>query len=145
MKIADFFKFLPASPVYAHCDVPCGIYDPHQAQLACKTVLTMVQKINDLKVPSDDAKNEWKEYENSLTRMILVKEQHAQLCKSEVLMLWTDYFKPEHLRKFPQLHELVWRTAKLCSENKRVVDETKALELTDAVNQIAEIFEASQK
>lgn len=146
MKILDFFtKLLPASPVYAHCDIPCGIYDPHQAQLAAKTVLTMVQKINSLEVPEDDEKSGWKEYKNSLTRMIMVKEEHAQICKKEVLILWTDYFKTEHLEKFPDLHELVWKTTKLCSENKRVIDEAKANELIEAVDKVAEVFEQSKK
>lgn len=132
MLILDFLvKVLPSNPVYAHCDIPCGIYDPHAAQLAAKTVLTMVQKAKEL--PADD--------QNNLIRMVLVKEQHAEACKKEILILWTDYFKSEHLEKFPELHDLVWKTAKLCSENKRHIDEVKAQELIEAVDKIADIFE----
>lgn len=127
-------KLLSAKPVFAHCDIPCGIYDPHTAELAAKTVLTMVQKIN------DNLNNR-----NSFVRMVLVKEQHAELCKKEILILWTDYFKSEHLEKFPGLHELIWKTAKLCSENKRMVDEGKAEELVKAVDEVAEIFERTKK
>ena len=94
-------KLLPTKPVFAHCDIPCGIYDPHSAQLASQTVLKMVQKLKELQKPEDD---DWLEYKNSMTRMILVKEQHAEICKKEVLILWTDYFKAEHLEKFPDLH-----------------------------------------
>ncbi|TSC86253.1 MAG: superoxide dismutase, Ni [Microgenomates group bacterium Gr01-1014_7] len=131
MKLLDvLIKLLPARPVFAHCDIPCGIYDPHGAQLAAKTVLTMVQKIKAL--PKDD--------QNNFVRMINVKEQHAEICKREILILWTDYFKSEHLEKFPDLHDLVWKTAKLCSDNKRVVDEVKAQELIKAVDKIADIF-----
>ena len=132
MKIIDsIIKLFPTKPVYAHCDIPCGIYDPHQAQLAAKTVLTMVQKA--LALPKDD--------QNNFIRMIITKEQHAEICKKEILILWTDYFKEEHLEKFPELHDLVWKTTKLCSENKRHVDEIKAQELIESVDKIADIFE----
>lgn len=142
-------KLLPARPVYAHCDIPCGIYDPHTAQLAAKTVLTMVQKINELpkENPAVNDKQSLPSVEgrNSFVRMVLVKEQHAELCKREILVLWTDYFKEEHLEKFPDLHDLVWKTTKLCSDNKRMVDEGKAKELIEAVDQIAEIFNETKK
>ena len=130
-------KILPSKPVYAHCDIPCGIYDPHAAQLAAKTVLTMVQKSKELKDDLNDR--------NNFVRMIRVKEEHAEICKREVLILWTDYFKSEHLEKFPDLHDLVWKTAKLCSDNKRAVDEKKAQELVESVDKIADIFAQSKK
>ncbi|MBI1919270.1 superoxide dismutase, Ni [Candidatus Microgenomates bacterium] len=128
-------KLLPVQTVYAHCDVPCGIYDPHAAQLAAKTVLAMVQKINALPKENPTVNDR-----NSFVRMVLTKEQHAEACKREILILWTDYFKAEHLEKFPDLHELVWKTTKLCSDNKRAVDEAKAQELIAAVDNIADIF-----
>ena len=136
----SLIKFLPTRPVYAHCDIPCGIYDPHSAQLAAKTVITMVKKIGEL--PKENATVEDR---NSFVRMVKVKEEHAELCKREVLILWTDYFKPEHLEKFPALHDLIWKTAKLCSENKRHVDEAKAQELVEAVDKIADIFNQTKK
>ncbi len=130
-----FEKILPLRIVFAHCDVPCGIYDPHTAQLAAKTVLVMVQKINALPKENPTVSDR-----NSFVRMVLTKEQHAELCKREVLILWTDYFKAEHLEKFPDLHDLVWKATKLCSDNKRAVDESKAAELVAAVDKIADIF-----
>lgn len=140
MKILDYLiKLLPAKPVYAHCDIPCGIYDPLSAQLAAKTVLTMVQKIQALPHNSELITK------NSLVRMVSVKEQHAEICKKEILILWTDYFKAEHLEKFPDLHDLIWKAAKLCSDNKRAVDEAKANELIEAVDKIAEIFNQSKQ
>lgn len=128
-------NFLPAKSVFAHCDIPCGIYDPHSAQLAAKTILKMVQKI--LELPKD---NPTVNDRNSFVRMVAVKEEHAEACKREVLILWTDYFKQEHLEKFPNLHDLVWKTTKLCSDNKRMVDEGKAMDLVEAVDKIADIF-----
>ena len=128
-------KITPIPTVYAHCDIPCGIYDPHGAQLAAKTVLTMAQKINALSTENPSVVDR-----NNFVRMVKVKEEHAELCKREVLILWTDYFKPEHLEKFPDLHDVVWKTTKLCSDNKRAVDEAKAQELVEAVDKIADIF-----
>ncbi len=136
MKVLDLLiKLLPARPVYAHCDIPCGIYDPHAAQTAAQTVLKMVQKIKEL--PEDD--------KNNFVRMVMVKEEHAEICKKEILILWTDYFKSDHLERFPDLHDLVWKTAKLCSDNKRGVDEAKAQELIEAVDKIADIFAQAKK
>lgn len=143
MIIGKLIKLLPTRPVYAHCDIPCGIYDPHAAQLAAKTVLTMVQKLSEVHVPEGEKIEpiEYTKHHNEVVRMVMVKEEHAQICKKEILILWTDYFKPEHLEKFPELHDLVWKTAKLCSDNKRDINETKAKELIDSVDKIADIFE----
>jgi len=140
MRILDFLiKVLPVREVFAHCDIPCGIYDPHSAQLAAKTVLTMVKKINEL--PRTRSLDD----ENNFVRLIKVKEEHAEICKREVLILWTDYFKDEHLEKFPNLHALVWKTTKLCSDNKRAVDEGKAQELVESVDKVAEIFDQTKQ
>ena len=141
--IDRLIKLIPTRPVYAHCDIPCGIYDPHAAQLAAKTVLTMVQKLKEVHVPEGDNVDpiEYTKHHNEVVRMVMVKKEHAQIAKKEILILWTDYFKPEHLEKFPDLHDLVWKTAKLCSENKRGIDEDKAQELIEAVDKIADIFE----
>lgn len=141
MRLLNFvLNLLPSIPVFAHCDIPCGIYDPHAAQLAAKTVKTMVQKINELPKENPTVNDR-----NSFVRMVTVKEQHAEICKREILILWTDYFKSEHLEKFPDLHELVWKTTKLCSDNKRAVDEAKATELIESVDKIAGIFAQTKK
>ncbi len=129
-------KLLPSSGlVYAHCDVPCGIYDPKPAQIAAATVLKMVQKLNEY--PEDDL--------NNRVRAIWTKEEHARICKEELLILWTDYFKPEHLEKFPALHDTFWKAAKLCSKNKQNANEEAAKELVAAVDEIAGIFEQTKK
>ncbi len=139
MNLKKLINLLPSKPVYAHCDIPCGIYDPKPAQIAAATVLKMVQKIMEL------PKNLELITMNSFVRMVTVKETHAEICKKEILILWTDYFKSEHLEKFPDLHDLVWKTAKLCSKNKQNVDEALANELVEAVNTIAGIFEQTKK
>ena len=137
---SSVFKLIPAKLAYAHCDIPCGIYDPKPAQIAAATVLKMVQKISEL-----PGTNPTVEDRNSFVRMIWTKEEHARKCKEEILILWTDYFKPEHLKIFPNLHETFWKAAKLCSENKQHVSLEKAQELVAAVDHIAEMFDASKK
>ncbi|MBI3335678.1 MAG: superoxide dismutase, Ni [Candidatus Portnoybacteria bacterium] len=131
--------------VYAHCDIPCGIYNPVSAQIAAQTVEKMVLKLEELKIP-DDLKNQQAvlAYLNSVSRMVAVKEKHAQLCKKELLILWTDYFKPEHLTMFPNLHETFWKAAKLCSKNKQEVNLDAAKELRKAVDEIAHMFEKTE-
>jgi nickel superoxide dismutase len=139
-------KLFPAKAVFAHCDIPCGIYTAEPARTAAKTVVRMVELIEKLEPPNfanfnaETAKSK----ANSLVRYIAVKEEHAQLCKRELLILWTDYFKPEHLQMFPQLHDVFWKAAKLCSKVKQEVNMEAANALQEAVEEIAEIFAKAQ-
>lgn len=128
-------KILPAKVVYAHCDVPCGIYDPKSAQIAAATVLKMVQLIQDLPKENPTVNDR-----NKFVRCILTKEEHARKCKEEILILWTDFFKPEHLTTFPKLHDTFWKAAKLSSINKQEISLEHAQELVKAVDEIADIF-----
>ena len=142
MKLIQLLAtLLPAQPAFAHCDVPCGIYDPKPAQIAAATVLKMAQKMTELsqKPPEDKLA-----YKNSLTRMIWTKEEHARKCKEELLILWTDFFKPEHLTLLPDLHETFWQAAKLCSKNKQEVNVEDAQQLVAAVDHIAQMFSQAQ-
>ena len=128
-------KLLPTKIAYAHCDVPCGIYDPKGAQIAAQTILKMVQLINALPIENKTLSDK-----NKFIRCVLTKEEHARKCKEEILILWTDYFKSEHLSMFPNLHETFWNAAKLCSVNKQEVSLDHAQELVKAVDGIAEMF-----
>ena len=129
-------KLLPSLRVFAHCDVPCGIYDPKPAQIAAATVFKMVEKIqNDLLKDNPTVQDR-----NAFVRMVLTKEEHTRKCKEELLILWTDYFKTEHISLFPNLHETFWKAAKLCSKNKQEVSLEAAQELVKAVDEIAEMF-----
>ena len=136
-------RLLRIEPVHAHCDVPCGIYDPHGAAIAAKTVHTMNQKVSALPKPGPTPQEDL-EYRNTVVRMIQTKEAHAQICKQELLILWTDYFKPENAGLFPDLHETFWKAAKLCSYNKQHVDLAKSQELMDAVAKVSEMFNKAE-
>lgn len=130
----------PPEKVYAHCDVPCGIYDPKLAQIAAETVEKMVEKLVTLPMPTSFSKRVLLGYTNTAARLISTKEEHAEICKKEVLVLWTDFFNEENLKKYPKLHSLVWKTTKLCSSNKREVSLERAKELREHVDEIADIF-----
>ena len=127
--------------VHAHCDIPCGIYDPAGAVLAAKTVARMVELITTTEIggPADHAGR------NKVARCIAVKEQHAELVKREVQVIWSDYFKPEHLEKYPTLHTTVWNILKLAGKNKQNVDAEAAAQLEAAVKEFADIFWATKK
>ena len=125
---------------YAHCDVPCGIYDPHAAQVAAHTVVRMDMLLADLIKTETSADVEWR---NKLVRYIAVKEQHAEIVKHEVEVLWSDYFKAENAPK--ELHDLVWNTLKLASKAKQNTDIKTAEDLLESVQKIAEAFWASKK
>jgi nickel superoxide dismutase len=130
----------PNTVAYAHCDIPCGIYDPTPAKIAADTVAKMVEKINALPAGAADTATR-----NSIVRMVTVKEQHAEICKKELQVLWSDYFKPEHLQKYPNLHDMFWKALKLASKNKQNVDAQAATDLQTAVKEISDMFWATKK
>ena len=133
-------RVLCAQEVHAHCDIPCGIYDPVGAKIAAQTVLKMVMRIQALETPKSITGEQYTTYINSLDRYVAAKEQHADLVKHEVDILWHDYFKPEHLEDHPDLHTTVWETTKLASANKQGVDLDSAKRLVESVDKIAEIY-----
>ena len=97
-------RFLaPTTAARAHCDIPCGIYDPHEAETAALTVSKMVELIDGLEGNDTGTRNK-------LARYVKVKEEHAEIVKREVHIIWADYFKPEHLEKYPDLHDEVWNS-----------------------------------
>lgn len=118
-------------PVYAHCDLPCGVYDPAQARIEAQSVLNIMKKYAD----ADD---------QNKTRAIIIKEQRAELVKHHLWVLWTDYFKPEHLEKHPDLHDLFWRATKQAGQTKKSVDPNDGQKLLDLIDEIADIFKQTQ-
>jgi nickel superoxide dismutase len=84
------------------------------------------------------------EQPNAIARLIHVKEEHAQKVKDELNILWADYFKPEHLEKYPDLHELFWNANKLAGANKQAVNSESAKKLVESVDEIAKIFWATK-
>lgn len=120
--------------VNAHCDIPCGIYDPISAQIAALSVIRMVDLMNKLE------KNDDLSYHNSLIRYIDEKEKECEKVKHEIRIIWGDFIKPPQVEKYPKIHELVHNIMMLGSANKQHVSREKALELLTAVNEFAQIF-----
>ena len=131
---------IPSEKVHAHCDGPCGVYDPSSTRVAAEAVLSMTKKLLALAPPDGNDPAAWAAYNNTFSRYVAVKEEQAQEAKKELLILWTDYFKPEHLAAYPDLHETFWKAAKLCSACKVNIDEAKAQELMTAVERIHHMF-----
>lgn len=128
----------------AHCDGPCGVYDPASVRIAAEAAVSMTKKILALNCPDTSDSAAMAAYLNTLSRYVAIKEEQAHLAKTELLVLWTDYFKPVHLDAHPNLHETFWKAAKLCSSVKVEVSAQHAQELMDAVKEIHDIFWATK-
>lgn len=122
-------RTLPENIAYAHCDIPCGIYDPNQAQQAAHTVLRMTQLFE-----------EHKDSMNDVTRIVHVKEEHGELVEDSLGTLENDYFKPEHFEKFPELKGLIADAVKLSITTRQKIDIKAAEDLVEKILQISEIF-----
>jgi nickel superoxide dismutase len=119
--------------VHAHCDLPCGVYDPAQARIEAESVKGVLTKYAD----SDD--------EHFKVRATIIKEERAELVKHHLWVLWTDYFKPEHLEKYPQLHDLFWKATKKAGDVKKTTDVAVADELLAQIAEIDKIFWETKK
>lgn len=137
--LTQFQRSFPAPAVEAHCDGPCGVYDPAAARIYTEAVVNMTKKLIDMGEPTDIASS------NTFSRYVAIKEEQAQLAKEEILILWTDYFKPKHLEQYPDLHDTFWKAAKLCSACKVEVSQEHANELLEAVHKIHEMFWATKE
>lgn len=142
--LAKIKEWFPAPEVHAHCDGPCGVYDPASARVGAEAVLSMTKKILDLEVPATGDAKAMAAYNNTISRYIQIKEEQAQKAKEEILILWTDYFKPVHLEDYPDLHDTFWKAAKLCSACKVEVSLEHANELMAAVETIHKMFWATK-
>ena len=117
----------------AHCDLPCGVYDPAQARIEAESVKGCMEKFNG----SDDPV--FRE------RATFIKEERAELVKHHLWVLWTDYFKPDHLQKYPELHELFWKATKAAGEAKKTSDVAVADRLLENIGEIDRIFWETKK
>jgi nickel superoxide dismutase len=123
----------PRRTVHAHCDLPCGVYDPAQARIEAESVKACQEKFQG----SDDAEFQ--------ARAVSIKEARANMVKEHLWVLWTDYFKPEHLEKHPNLHELFWNATKEAGLAKKSQDPAQGQKLLDAIAEIDKIFWETKK
>jgi nickel superoxide dismutase len=131
LVLAD--RVSPPRAASAHCDLPCGVYDPVQAKVEADAVKAIMEKYA---ASTDEAFR---------TRALFIKEQRAELVKHHLWVLWTDYFKPPHLAKYPELHDLFWKATKAAGETKHSVDVAVADDLLAQIAEIDRIFWETKK
>jgi nickel superoxide dismutase len=135
MTLSELLR--PRRVAHAHCDLPCGVYDPAQARIeaeSVKAIQEMFQDPSKRKEMGNQSEIEWG------TRALKIKEERADLVKHHLWVLWTDYFKPNHLDDHPKLHELFWKATKAAGEAKRSIDPTQGDELLQLIKEIDQIF-----
>src|SRR4029453_8028487 len=119
LSLAD--RISAPTPAHAHCDLPCGVYDPAQARIEAEAVKSIQQKFQE----SDDPVFKG--------RAVRIKEDRAEMLKHHLWVLWTDYFKPEHLEQYPDLHTLFWDATKAAGASKKSLDAADAQRTIDLV------------
>jgi nickel superoxide dismutase len=125
----------PRITAYAHCDLPCGVYDPAQARIEAQSVKACIEKYN----ASDD--------DVFKARALSIKEERSNLVKEHLWILWTDYYKPPHFEKYPQLNTLFNEATKLAGAGgtKGSLDVAVADQLLAKIDEIADIFWETKK
>jgi nickel superoxide dismutase len=121
----------PPRTASAHCDIPCGIYDPEQTRIEAESCYRIIEKYA---ASSDELYRQ---------RCVVVKEERAELTKHHIDVLWHDYFKPEHLEKYPDLHDVCWKASKAASKVKQTTDLAAAEELLGLIDKIDEMWKGS--
>ncbi len=135
LQTLDSLKQAPVAS--AHCDGPCGVYDPASARIAGEAVLSMTKKLLDLDMSADGA-------HNTYARFVAIKEEEAEKVKRELNILWHDYFKPPHLEEYPDLHTTFWNAAKQASACKTSVSLDAATDLMAQIENVHNIFWATK-
>jgi len=138
VRIRSFVARLtrPSIVVYAHCDLPCGVYDPAQARVEAESVKAIQERYQNAG-QFHGANQTLADYQG---RALAIKEQRAELVKHHLWVLWTDYFTPAHLEKYPNLHQLFWTATKEAGAAKKSQDPAQGQRLLDAIAEIDKIF-----
>jgi len=131
----------PAETGYAHCDLPCGVYDPAQARIEAESVKAIQERYQ----KADSMKSASETVEDYRARCLGIKEMRAGLVKEHLWVLWTDYFKPPHVEKYPQLHQLFWDATKEAGLAKKSQDPAQGEKLLGLIKQIDTIFWETKK
>jgi nickel superoxide dismutase len=116
--------FAPTTRVLAHCDLPCGVYDPEQARIEAESCFRIMEKYQANEDPTFRG------------RAVHIKEERADLVKHHLDVLWHDYFKPEHVEAVPNLHELFWNATKAASKVKASNDPADGRKLLDLIDEV---------
>src|SRR5437763_8869312 len=131
----------PRRVVHAHCDLPCGVYDPAQARIEAESVQKIQEKYND----AEKQKKPTETVDDYKARCLVIKEERADLVKHHLWVLWTDYFKPQHVEKHAELHDVFWKATKAAGEAKKSQDPAQGQQLLDLIKEIDTIFWETKK
>lgn len=131
----------PRETGYAHCDLPCGVYDPAQARIEAESVKAVQERYQ----KADTMKSATESVEDYRARCLAIKEERANMVKEHLWVLWTDYFKPPHVEKYPQLHQLFWDATKEAGLAKKSQDPAQGEKLLGLIKQIDTIFWETKK
>ncbi len=126
----------PATVAYAHCDLPCGVYDPAQARIEAESVKAVQQRYQN----AEQMRGANQTLEDYRSRALSIKEERANMVKEHLWVLWTDYFTPAHLEKYPQLHDMFWKATKEAGAAKKSQDPEQGQRLLDAIAEIDKVF-----
>ena len=139
LRTAD--RLVPPVAAHAHCDLPCGVYDPAQARIEAQSVKAVQERYQN----AEKSKSATETVDDYRARCLAIKEERANLVKEHLWILWTDYFKPEHKEKYPQLHDLFWNATKEAGLAKKSQDPGQGQKLLDAVEEVSNIFWETKK
>ena len=131
----------PARTVHAHCDLPCGVYDPAQARIEAESIKAIQERYQD----AENKKSATETADDYRARCLVIKEERAEMVKHHLWVLWTDYFKPEHAEAHPDLHGLFWEATKAAGAAKKAQDPAQGQQLLDAIAEIDRIFRETKK
>jgi nickel superoxide dismutase len=131
----------PGRTVHAHCDLPCGVYDPAQARIEAESIKAIQERYQD----AENKKSGTETAEDYRARCLVIKEERAELVKHHLWVLWTDYFKPEHAEAHPDLHSLFWKATKAAGAAKKAQDPAQGQQLLDAIAEIDRVFWETKK
>lgn len=125
--------FRSPTVAHAHCDLYCGVYDPAQAKIEAMSVMKAAQKYHD------------SSEEDFRQRAIMIKEERAELVKHHLMVLWVDFFTPDHRKQFPDLDDLFWRAIRAASDAKKSLDPADGQKLIDLIDEVSNIFWQTDK
>ena len=128
-------------PIYAHCDGPCGHYETDTLKNSVQTCRKLIEKI--LALPDSDLDDV--QARQQYVRLTMIKEEHAQICKQQIYILWSDYFKPAHYATYPRLMHQLQRITQICSQVKQTLDLELVRKLDNEVQQLDMIFSKTQE
>jgi nickel superoxide dismutase len=131
----------PARTVHAHCDLPCGVYDPAQARIEAESIKAIQERYQD----AENKKSATETADDYRARCLVIKEERAEMVKHHLWVLWTDYFKPEHAEAHPDLHSVFWKATKAAGAAKKAQDPAQGQQLLDAIAEIDRIFWETKK